>query len=109
MVKYKEQYTDPIQLQSFFFNREIYEFIMQIEEDEGVDIAYLYYKMFVKYCLDNIIDEDISLRLQEYNSELMDEFNTLVSQSTYPALNDYRWDFVNGRKGGRPKRVKKIF
>ena len=99
---YNKRFEEPIKLDAFFFNREIFEFLCTVEDTK---IRLVMYENFIYWALNNESNPNQSVIIPE---ELNQQLNDLIGNTTYAGLNKYRWDFYNGKKGGRPKRENKF-
>ncbi len=97
------KFEQPIKINTFYFNREIFEFLQSVED---LKIRLALYENFVYWALNNECNPN---PITEIPSLLNDKMNELVASTTYAGLNKYRWDFYHGKQGGRPKRENKFF
>lgn len=98
MTRYNERFSEPIQINAFYFNREIFEFLSSVTDYKT---RLQMYENFIYWALYN---EENPNQFVNIPNELKQQLNELIGNTTYAGLNKYRWDFYYGKRGGRPKR-----
>lgn len=97
-MSYKETFEDPISIPQYFMTDEIFEMACEnLETDE--ELGQFFY-LISSWALTNIFDEEKAVQC---STNVIDAVNRAVA-ILFSGLNKYRWDYMNGNKGGRPKR-----
>lgn len=95
-MKY-ERFEEPIEIPQFFYTRDMHDYcfeILQTAEERGQ-----FFTLLTTWALDNILDEEYA---KQCSPEVIEAFNKAV-MLMFSGINKYRWDYYNGRKGGRPR------